>query len=528
MVARTWGLLLAIALVVWAAPGQTFVAGAQNATDREQLRTYARVTWASLDAMKPDAAALIADNMSADGTLAGHTSPTNVAMYLLGALAARDLDLITPQAAAARIADTLAALGRLERHAASGQFYNWYDPATGDLLTEWPDSNGAVVCPFLSSVDNAWLAAALMAVADAVPAQAVAARALLDPMDFAFFYDSAVGLFWGGYWPPEKTPPDSACSQDYTAHHYGVLNSETRIIGYVAMGRAQVPTEHYYKLTRTYPDTCAWDWQEMRPTGAWASYSAENTAGQPTTVAVFEGSYEYYGLRVVPGWGGGMFEALMPNLLVPETDWGPASWALNHPAYVHAQMFHGLSEAAYGYWGFSSALAPSGAYDEFGVDALGLYADGYPSDAAGTTVDYGFAGCAGRAPQPRPTPDEYVSGVVTPHAAFLALEFVPQAMLANLAALRADFAIYDADYGFYDAVRVDTGAVTDSFLALDQGMIFMALANYLTDGAFRHYFSDQIAPVVRPLLAQEQFANGPLPAGCAPLGAGGAIVCTSG
>ena len=41
-----------------------------------------------------------------------------------------------------------------------------------------------------------------------------------------------------------------------------------------------------------------------------------------------------------------------------------------------------------------------------------------------------------------PPASAYTNGVVTPHAAFLALRWAPQATLSNLAALEADFDIY--------------------------------------------------------------------------------------
>ena len=47
-------------------------------------------------------------------------------------LAARDLGYVSAQEASTRIAVTLDSVSRLERHEASGQFYNWYDPL-GDL-----------------------------------------------------------------------------------------------------------------------------------------------------------------------------------------------------------------------------------------------------------------------------------------------------------------------------------------------------------------------------------------------------------
>ena len=39
---------------------------------------------------------------------------------------------------------------------------------------------------------------------------------------------------------------------------------------------------------------------------------------------VYEGHYTYHGLRLVPSWGGSMFEAMMVPLFVPEEQWTEA------------------------------------------------------------------------------------------------------------------------------------------------------------------------------------------------------------
>ena len=52
--------------------------------------------------------------------------------------------------------------------------------------------------------------------------------------------------------------------------------------------------------------------------------------------------------------------------------------------------------------------------------------DGYPSNEDNTFVDHGFAGCPGRTASPTRRPSAYTNGVVTPHAAFLALRWAPQ------------------------------------------------------------------------------------------------------
>ena len=43
-----------------------------------------------------------------------------------------------------------------------------------------------------------------------------------------------------------------------------------------------------------------------------------------------------------PGWGGSMFEELMPAVFVPEETWAPRSWGVNHPLHVRAEREHGL------------------------------------------------------------------------------------------------------------------------------------------------------------------------------------------
>ena len=126
----------------------------------------------------------------------------------------------------------------------------------------------------------------------------------------------------------------------------------------------------------------------------------------------------------------------MPALFVPEERWGKRSWGVNHPLTVAAQIHHGLEEAGYGYWGFSAANVPEGGYRTWGVDGIGMDPNGAASNEDGTLIDRGFAGCPDREPQPDPPRSAYTNGVVSPHAAFLALRYAPAATLANLRAAR--------------------------------------------------------------------------------------------
>jgi hypothetical protein len=479
-------------------------AGALTPAQRATLLGYGRAAWHALTAMVDEQTGLPDDNIGGaldPASRGGYTSPTNVGAYLWSTVVARDTGIIGAGEAYRRMAATLRTMSGAGRHAASGMFYNWYAPATGAVLHTWPP-DGSALTPFLSSVDNGWFAAALMVVQNAEPRLRAAARTLLAPMDFGFFYDAQgrgpdvpAGLLRGGFW---DTEPAGCSVKDnyrgrgpdvwYTCNRYDILNTEPRIASYIGIARGQLPRAHYFAPNRTFPPTCDWGWLEQQPVGFQTSYLG---------VPVFEGAYRYEGLQFVPTWGGDMFEALMPDLFVPEEDWGPRSWGVNHPAYVRGQIIHGLADAKYGYWGFSPASNPTGGYSAWGVEAMGMDPAGYPS-----AVDPGFGDC--RAAQPPPA--SYGDGVVTPHAAFLALPFAPAEAVRDLARLRADFpGLYGAG-GFKDAVAVRSGRVADRYLSLDQGMIMGALGNVLRAGAIRRYFvRGDVERVIRPLLGLETF-----------------------
>ncbi|WP_025157720.1 glucoamylase family protein [Leifsonia aquatica] len=477
------------------------------------LHRWAADTWHSLDAMTDPAVGLPADNI--DGSLdpasaSGHTSPTNVGGYLWSTLAARGLGIISADEARDRLTTTIGTLEHLERNAASGMFYNWYSPADGQKLTTWPE-DGSVVHPFLSTVDNGWLAAALRMVANGEPTLTDRARALYDSMDFGVFFDPTpynphlpAGTNKGGFW--EEQPGDTCASERapfsgsgpnvfYTCHWYDTTVSESRIATYLGIVNGQIPPTGLYGTFRTMPAGCDYAWQEQSPVGEDRVYGG---------LTVYEGAYRYDGMRFVPSWGGSMFEALMPDLLVPEEDWGPTSWGVNHPVTVAVQEKHG-QDAGYGYWGFSPASNPDGGYREYGVDAAGMRADGYFSDQENTDVDLPFEGCptAERGTNPTPT---YGDGVVTPHASFLALGYDAHGAVENLRGIERDLHAYGPG-GFYDAVAVHSGRTAERYLSLDQSMIMAAVANGLDHGAMRTLFADDaVRDSLQPLMAAQTFS----------------------
>ncbi len=483
---RTGSVAVALGCLVLGvlAGGAASAPGAQG----DSLHRYAVDTWKSMVAMTDPDSGLPTDSLSSDGERAVQTSTTNIGAYMWSTVGAEKLGIIDHDEAVSRLERTVSTLESMERHPESGQFFNWYDHRTGEKITVWPPS-GEPHEPRLSSVDNGWLATGLAVVSSSVPELADRTEAIYDSMDFGLYYVPERNQILFHFEPETGNAP--CC--------YDTIVSESRIASYIGIAKGELPPRHYFGAFRSFTDSCG---QETMPIGSTREYYG---------VSVFEGAYPYKDSAgndtlVTPSWGGSMFEALMPALFVPEDDWAPGSWRSNHPLTVEGQAHHGLTEAQYGYWGFSPANVPEGGYRTYGVDALGMDPNGYPSNNDATLVDRGFPGCPDREPTPDPPPSAYTNGVVTPHAAFLGLRFAPAATRANLAALEGDFDGLYTDLGFLDSVNVDSGAVSGSYLSLDQGMIMAALSNALGDDVLRKAFATkETKRALRPVMAVEEF-----------------------
>ena len=123
--------------------------------DRRRLRLIARKTWRFFDTfVTAKDNWLPPDNYQEDprGVVAHRTSPTNIGLYLLSIVSARDLGFITAREALARLENTLTTLSLVERR--SGHILNWYD--TTNLRPLEPQ--------YVSTVDSGNLAAYLWAV----------------------------------------------------------------------------------------------------------------------------------------------------------------------------------------------------------------------------------------------------------------------------------------------------------------------------------------------------------------------------
>ena len=148
-------------------------------TESESLRLIARRTWhffatfvTTEDHMLPP------DNFQEDPrpVLAHRTSPTNLGLYLLSILAARDFGWLGITSAVDRLEETLRTMNRLERF--RGHFFNWYD--THDLHPLEPK--------YISSVDSGNLAGHLIVLRSAC--REMVAAPVIGPEPFAGIADA--------------------------------------------------------------------------------------------------------------------------------------------------------------------------------------------------------------------------------------------------------------------------------------------------------------------------------------------------
>lgn len=216
----------------------------------------------------------------------------------------------------------------------------------------------------------------------------------------------------------------------FSAYHNDILLSETRIASYLGMSNNSLPLDHFQALGRHAP------------------------AGQQVPP---DSEHDY-----IKSWGGSMFEALMPTLFVDEEFSGD----LRDAQYdqVRAQIEYGNRHLA-GHWGVSVCLTPNDGYQEIGVHANAM------------------SSCYRE------------SRVITPHAKLLALPYARELVLSGLIRdLSAYPDCYRDQLGFSDSIDTSNGDVSDTFLALDQAMIFLALFNdwQKDTGGIRRYTSPEL------------------------------------
>jgi Putative glucoamylase/Protein of unknown function (DUF3131) len=472
---------------------------------RAVLYGIAKDTWAFYGNDVDPNTHLPLDNLGPGKVRGTYTSAANIGVYLWAVVAAGDMHLISQSAERSMISATLTEVQQLKR--TYGFLYQWYDTSTGDVIRNPGDIDCKTEtqpaqdnCWFLSAVDNGWYASGLVVVRQALPGLRGLATSLLNDMDFSIFYDNRAqkpgcntnpdiegnqptGQMYGGYY----------VQQGPAGYHNGALYSDPRIAMYMGMGLRQMPGDVWWRTWRTLPPKqCATDpdfsWQgQWPPEGHWTMITDPQSQ---KTFNVWEGHYTYPGtnLKYIPTFGGGMFEGLMADDVVPETKWGPHSFGLADARTVQVQIKYATHRLHYPVWGMSpsSTADDSGGYGTFGAEGQAFPLHQQLSEC--TT-------CAAET-------------TVTPHASFLALLTNPKAAYANIVKLRSLYPdIYSADGGFYDAVNPSTGAVGHRRLVLDQSMIMASLDNALTGHTLQGYFAaDPVSWAAHTYLSMERMS----------------------
>jgi cyclic beta-1,2-glucan synthetase len=237
-----------------------------NDADRAFLMRQAALMWRYFeDFLLPEDHFLIPDNFQEQPAagVAYRTSPTNIGLALLCALAAADLGLCTKERALYQIGETLQTLENMPKW--HGHLYNWYDTRTLDPLPP----------RCVSSVDSGNLCGCLIALREGLKEWdedelAARAGALADGIEFLPLYDQKKKLF--------RISADLD-NPEAESGVYDLLASEARQTSYIAVARGEVDKKHWQRLGR-----------------------AQMALGR---------------YRGMASWTGTMFEYFMPHLLLP-------------------------------------------------------------------------------------------------------------------------------------------------------------------------------------------------------------------
>ena len=205
-----------------------------NAHNAAEMRALAREIWAFFDRYVAEQTHFLPpDNVQIDPPTgaAKRTSGTNIGLYLLACVCARELGFIDAEEMHARIAATTGAMEQMEKWC--GNLYNWYDTQTLKPLSP----------KYVSSVDGGNLIASILLCVQAVSDSALSKRlnALAENMDLTALYDAPRGLFRIGFDAEGRQPSLS---------HYDLIASESRILSLIAVMRGDAPESHWAKLSR--------------------------------------------------------------------------------------------------------------------------------------------------------------------------------------------------------------------------------------------------------------------------------------
>lgn len=530
-------------------------AGELTAADTAALRLTARRTWRYFETYVTAADNhLPPDNVQEDPPAVAHrTSPTNIGLYLLSTVCARDLGWIGVGDALERIEATLATLQRMDRR--RGHLLNWYDTrdlrALEPLYVSTVDSGNLAGCLLtLAASCRAWRAQPLppqarwAGVSDAIDlareelaplcAPAVSAHQTWERLEGALRDLSGtlrrseegkdartlddVLREWAGLAEPLRgllaELEDAAELAHWLSAVEAGLRSHLRDLEFSELDRRLAAAEaaaRQLALEMEYGFLLDQD-RKLLSIGYRVADGAldancydllASEARLASFLAIAKGDvparhWFRLGHAVTPtpegaaliSWSGSMFEYLMPSLVMRS----PAGSLLERSlrAVVRRQIAYGRSHGRP--WGVS----------ESGFNARDLE----------FTYQYSNFGIPGLGLK-RGLDEE---AVVAPYATALAAMIDPREAVANFGVLTAAGA--KGRHGFYEALdytpaRVPEGArvaIVRSFMAHHQGMTVTALANTLLGGLLRERFHAEPLVQAAELLLHERMPRDVRPA----------------
>ena len=197
------------------------------------------------------------------------TSVTNICLYISSVLMALDLGLEDYSDVVTKLTTTLSSIDSL---------YKWHGfPQTHNHVVSLTPSTGDTCFSF---VDLGNFAASLILLRQRMPETELSSRAtaLLDAMEWDWFYDPIAGLPYGCRYSDESA----------STGHYDWLCADSRLGHFISIGTENIPDSSWNNLRRTHE--------------------------QPWCVDSTHWHYE-------PGWdGGGLFMAFLPAIFLDEKD----------------------------------------------------------------------------------------------------------------------------------------------------------------------------------------------------------------
>jgi cyclic beta-1,2-glucan synthetase len=512
------------------------------------LRRIARRTWRYFENfVTAEDNMLPPDNFQDDPTpvIAHRTSPTNIGLYLLACVTARDFGWAGTLETVERIEATLATLQRMQR--LRGHFYNWYDTRdlrplepgyvstvdSGNLAAhlivlanacrEWIDASATPAMAFAGAGDaleltieallaipadqrtqhvgrvqlEAGLASLRAAFRSQLPAPAAAATATLVDMTRVLAGELAPGsgadlLYWAH--ATQRSLASAQRDAELSAPQTDAL--AVRLLAIATTARAMAVAMKFDFLMDPERRLLSIGYRPADGTLDPSCYdllASEARLASFVAIAKNDAPAQHWfrlGRAVTPvgngaaliSWSGSMFEYLMPSLVLR----APAGSLLDQTnrLIVRRQVSYGAELGVP--WGMSES-----AYNARDLELTYQYSNfGVP----GLGLKRGLG----------------ENTVVAPYATALAAMVNPAIALANFRRLEATGAL--GRFGYFEALDYTRShlpegsrlAIVRAYMAHHQGMTIGAIANVLHDGRMRERFHAEPMVKATELLLQER------------------------